>query len=1276
MMGPVPEGDSDGPTSSVTNTISTGRSFLLPVTIDRQRVDFVIDTGSGYSILRKDIWEGLPGNQDLRPCDRQLVGVSGDSLDLKGTANITMEVQGKIFILEVIVVNHITTGAILGLDFMSKEQCVLNVGHGTLRIDSAGIEVPLSRVPTCGDQEPSVCRQRFLHLVETTLVPAQSELEVLTAPGETLGEGTWLIEGKSTSPHVLIARVVAQTSVGRETTPIRLLNLGPEPVKLYKGTTLATATQVSPSDVCEPLNGSVCAVSEPLSQDLRDALWASVSDSDSPLTHQQRDELFSLLSKYSDVFATHTADFGRTGRVKHEIPTGSNPPIRQAFRRVPPAQRRDMTVLLKDMQAKDVIHPSSSPWASPVVLVKKKDGSVRFCVDYRKVNAVTRKDAYPLPRIDDTLDTLAGSKWFTTLDLISGYWQVEVDPKDQPKTAFSTPDGLFEFNVMPFGLCNAPATFQRLMDMVLAGLQWTMCLVYLDDVIVMGRTFEEHLTNLANVLTRLRDANLRLKPQKCAFARQRVTFLGHVVSPEGVATDPEKTRKVREWPQPTSVKEVRQFLGLVSYYRRFIKDFSQIAKPLHRLTEKTSVFVWTEDCEDAFQQLRTRLVTSPILAFPDHRRPFILDTDASDVGIGAVLSQVQDDGVERVIAYASRVLTKAERRYCVTRKELLAVVTFVQYFRPYLLGSKFTLRTDHGSLRWLWNFKEPQGQLARWLEKLQEFDFSIEHRRGRSHGNADALSRLPCRQCGRDSHHVDTTNPVFVIALQNQSVSSLRESQLADDSIGPLLQGMEEGQKPLATSSSSRVKGPAYRRLLQMWDQLVVRDGLLFRQFEDTSGSSSHLQLVVPAAMRKEVLADLHSGAMGGHLGEDKTLAKLKERYYWPGHHNDVAEWCKTCPQCAARKNPTPKGRAPLQPVMVGYPLQLVAVDILGPLPDTPRGNRYLLVVADYFTRWTEAYPIPNQEAITVARVLTTEFFLRFSPPEQLHSDQGRQFESEVLAEVCKLLGVKKSRTTPYHPQSDGLVERFNRTLLSMLATSVDRHQEKWEDHVRSACMAYNTSQHPTTGYSPFYLMFGRKARMPIELTYGCSPSTPSSTQQYAEDLKGSLEKAYTEVRNNFSHRLERQKDFYDRKVHGEPFAVGTLVWLHSPVVARGKSRKLHHPWTGPYRVIKRISEATYRIQNTTGNRKRLVVHFDRLKACHPNTRIESTGTAIYTPPSRTPQLPPTPAERVIFEEQLELVEPSDSPQVTSQGAPAIVSGRYPQRQHSIPDRYGAYVSH
>jgi hypothetical protein len=306
--------------------------------------------------------------------------------------------------------------------------------------------------------------------------------------------------------------------------------------------------------------------------------------------------------------------------------------------------------------------------------------------------------------------------------------------------------------VMPFGLCNAPANFQRLMDLVLAGLQWSSCLVYLDDIIIVGRTFEEHLQNLQAVLIRLREAGLKLKPQKCALCLPQVEFLGHVVSAQGVSTDPRKTEKVRNWPTPTNRREVQQFLGLASYYRRFVQDFAKIAKPLHRLTEKTSKFEWTSECQAAFNDLRQKLVSAPILAFPDYTRSFVLDTDASDTGMGAVLSQLDDNGAERVVAYASCTLSRAERRYCVTRKELLAVVTFIKHFRPYLLGKHFTLRTDHGSLTWLARFKEPEGQLARWLEKLQEYDFDILHRPGKRHQNADALSRLPCSQCGRESH--------------------------------------------------------------------------------------------------------------------------------------------------------------------------------------------------------------------------------------------------------------------------------------------------------------------------------------------------------------------------------------------------------------------------------------------------------------------------------------------------------------------------------------------
>ena len=771
------------------------------------------------------------------------------------------------------------------------------------------------------------------------------------------------------------------------------------------------------------------------------------------------------------------------------------------------------------MLSKDIIRPSSSPWASPITLVPKKDGSVRFCIDYRKVNSATRRDAYPLPRIDDTLDTLSGARWFSTLDLVAGYWQVELAEEDKEKTAFCTSDGLFEFNVLPFGLCNGPATFQRLMDLLLTGLQWSSCLVYLDDVIVVGRSFSEHLQNLDNVFRRLQNAGLKLKPQKCAFLKTEVLYLGHLVSRSGIATDPTKVEKVATWPIPCSTKEVQRFLGFASYCRRFIHEFSQIAKPLHRLTERNAPFEWTRDCQHSFEQLKGKLTTAPILAYPDYSRPFLLDTDASDVGIGAVLAQHDDEGRERVVAYASRTLSRTERKYCVTRHELLAVVTFVQHFRPYLLGRAFTLRTDHGSLTWLQSFKNPEGQLARWLEKLQEFNFTIVHRRGRSHQNADALSRIPCSQCGREEDPQPL--PVAVTNLQQHDLSGMRQLQKEDPDVGVVMEAWENGSKP--SEDVQKAQSTTARRLLQLWDQLLVRDGILYRRWESADGSRSVLQLVLPRSERKRVLHELHAGATGGHLGETKVLGKLKERFYWPGHATDVRDWCRTCRPCAQRKGPIPKNRAPLQTVRAGYPMQIVSADILGPFPLSDNGNSYILVATDYFTKWAEAYPIPDQETSTVARKLTENMFLRFSPPEQLHTDQGRQFESRLLAEVCDLLKIQKSRTTAYHPQSDGQAERWNRTLLGMLATCVEGRAEEWEDQVQKVCMAYNTSTHATTGFTPFYLMFGRQARIPADLMYGTAEPESLDYGEFAAKLRQSLADAYRIARNSTTTKQERQ---------------------------------------------------------------------------------------------------------------------------------------------------------
>ena len=1228
---------------------------------------FVLDTGAAVTLLHKNVWDRAkaPGTK-LKPWDGpRLVRANGTAVVVHGYATLPIQLADKTYSTCVVVAESLTAEGILGLDFLESNECTVETGKRLLRFPKSGIAVPICRPEELVERPHTV----GVVLQETLRIPARSEMEVMAGIP---ANGTLLVENEPMAKlPVMVARAVVCPDASEA--PVRLLNPTSEAVTVYKGTKIAVAEALDESNVrtiaavstaARPRQDTKCEAEK------QKFLTEAVERAGENLSGVEMEQLLLLLQEYGDVFAASQSDFGRTGEVHHEISTGNAPPIRQRVRRIAPSQRAEAKKLLKEMLEKDVIQPSSSPWASPIVLVSKKDGSTRFCVDYRKLNSLTRKDAYPLPRVDDTLDTLAGAKWFTTLDLISGYWQVEMSCKDREKTAFCTPEGLFEFKVMPFGLCNAPATFQRLMDMILAGLQWSNCLVYLDDVIIVGKTFEDHLCNLRDVLERLRSAGLTLQPAKCAFCRKEVHFLGHIVSERGVATGPAKTEKVVKWPEPVSLREIQQFLGLTNYYRRLVEGYANIAKPLHRLTEKTSEFKWTKECQEAFEELRRRLVSTPVLAFPDYSRPFILDTDASDLGIGGVLSQVQSDGSERVIAYASRVLSKAERRYCVTRRELLAVVTFARHFRPYLLGRHFTLRTDHGSLTWLRNFREPEGQLARWLEQLQEYDFDIVHRQGRKHGNADALSRLPCRQCGRENHSGTEANVASVSinncdqSLEGHTREELRQLQQKDPSVGPILRDLETHQKPTPDEAKSMSNNA--RRLVQMWDQLEMKDGLLWRNFEDHGGTMTRRQLVVPRVLREEILQELHAGAIGGHLGEEKTLGRLKERFYWPGHWNEVRDWCRTCASCATRKTAAPKRRAPLQSIKVGYPMQLVAVDILGPLPESDHGNSYVLVAADYFTRWTEAYAIPNQEAKTVAEKLTNELFFRFSPPEQLHSDQGRQFESELIAEVCKLLQIQKTRTTAYHPQYDGLVERFNRTLLDMLATCTKDHPFDWENHIRKVCMAYNTSVQSTTGYTPFYLMFGRQAKLPVDLMYGTDRPLEMSPDGYAAELRKTLTEAYDRVRESMGTQLGRQKEFYDQKVHGQPFKDNDRVWLHSPAVPRRKSRKLHHPWSGPWQVVKRLSDATYRIQNLQQRRRRLVVHFDRLKPCAENIRLENT-TARAGSSSTPPQDRHTPTAPH-FGEQLEAVDDDLEPDTTTH--------RYPTRTRQPPARLGDYVTH
>ena len=470
-----------------------------------------------------------------------------------------------------------------------------------------------------------------------------------------------------------------------------------------------------------------------------DTLCRQVDDS---AGQKQRQFLRQLLDKFSHIFSASEMDMGRTELVRHEIDTGDNKPVRQTLRPQPLAMLGAIDEHLRKMLQQGLIVPLHSDWSSNVFMVKKRDRLLRFCIDYRKLNEKTVKDVYPLPRIDGCLDTLAGSHWFSTFDLRAGYHQVALHPRDVHKTTFITRRGSYQLTVLPFGLCNAPATFERLMDLVLSGLNYEVLLVYLDDIIIFSKDLNVHFLRLELLFLRLEAAGLKLKPSKCHILQTRVLFLGHVVSAEGISTAPDKINLVKSWPRPTNVREVRSFVGLCSYYRRYVHDFARIAEPLHALTRKNLKFAWDGLCEESFLTLKEALAVAPTLSLPTNQDVFILDTDASEIGLGAVLSKVEENE-EKPISFESRLCSPAERNDSVTRRELLAVMFALKTFRQYLLGRHFTIRTDHAALRWLRKTPTPIGQQARWIEQLEEFDFTIQHRPGSKHGNADALSRRP-----------------------------------------------------------------------------------------------------------------------------------------------------------------------------------------------------------------------------------------------------------------------------------------------------------------------------------------------------------------------------------------------------------------------------------------------------------------------------------------------------------------------------------------------------
>lgn len=860
-----------------------------------------------------------------------------------------------------------------------------------------------------------------------------------------------------------------------------------------------------------------------------------------------------------EAFTNMGDELGCTTLVEHEIKTSSRP-IKQRYYPVSPVMQDHIDRELDSLLEQGIVEPSTSPWSSPILLVKKKDNSYRFCVDYRKLNAVTEKDAYPLPYINATLDRLRNAKFLSSMDIKSAYFQVPLEKSSRPLTAFTVPNrGLFQFLRLPMGLSNSPATFQRLVDRVLGPDLEPYVFVYLDDIIIITDTFEKHVEVLREVFKRLKAANLTVSKSKCHFCRPELLYLGYVVDSQGLRMDPAKVQAILNIPVPKCVSEVRRILGLASWYRRFVPNFADVTAPLTELLKKNHSFKWTNACDDALNKLKECLISAPVLSCPDFSRQFTIQCDASGYGIGAVLTQQQEDG-EKVICYMSRSLTRLERNYTTTERECLAVLWAIEKLRPYIEGSHFSVITDHASLLWLDRLNSPSGRLARWAIRLQQYDYTIIHRKGKENVVPDALSRTVPVIDSVDISQCHSSDPWYA--------------------------------KLLGKVSRSPHRFPSWR----------ILEGKLFKnvtpRFPALSAPSDYWREVVPRPYRKPLIKNIHESLL--HVGVFKTYNKLTEGYYWPNMRYDVASYIRRCTICHAIKpdQSKPPGFMLSKQLSISRPFELMSADLVGPLPRSRSGNQYIFVVADCFSKFPLLFPLRTATTTSIVKILDTHVFPVFGCPNSIILDNGVQFRSKEFTKFLASLNIRVQYTALYHPQANP-VERINRVIKTMLRSYLSEDQRGWDRQLSQVGLAIRSSKHEVTGYSPNFIVFGREVSSkggntcPDQICFDRSALTKDRDQAFAKiyaDVKGKLAKAYET--NRKAYNLRR------RDVH---YTVNQLVWRRNQVLsdaAKYFTAKLAPKYVGPFVIVKRVSPWTYELQGNDGKYAG-VWHVKDLKA-HP----------------------------------------------------------------------------
>lgn len=881
----------------------------------------------------------------------------------------------------------------------------------------------------------------------------------------------------------------------------------------------------------------------------------------------QKGKLTDLLNKYKECFSSSLHDLGFASVAEMVIHLKDSEPVVYRPYRLCYSDRQLVRNMIDEMLGCGIVRESSSPYASPIVLVQKKTGEKRLCVDYRALNNKTVKEHYPIPRIEDQLDLLAGSKLFISLDMASGYYQIPIAEESREKTAFVTPDGQFEYNRMPFGLVNAPSVFQRAINKILSKARVKYALVYMDDILIPARSFEEGLSRLEEVLELLKGGGLTLKLSKCRFFFDKIDYLGFEISSDGVRPGTLKTDAVSKFPVPISQHDVRRFIGLASFFRRFIKGFALLAKPLTTLLKKDVPWRWGTEEQESFDTLKIKLVQRPVLAIYEPKAETQLHTDASKTGIAGILMQKNETGVLQPVAYYSRQTNSDEQKLHSYELETLAVIASLNKFRVYLLGMHFKILTDCNALRTTLTKRDLVPRIARWWIQFQEFDCSIEHRPGEKMVHVDALSRHAIPGPASEDRVLD-----ILLVNSEDWIATVQDN---DDEIKQIKNVLSD---------------PDSEKVVDIIKNYKLKNGRVYRIV-----GPDMLRWVVPKGVRWQILRANHDSI--GHFGFDKTLDRIKSTYWFPRMRKFVKKYVNSCLECAHHKLPGGAKAGLLHPIpKVDVPFHTIHADHLGPFNKSKRRNTYILVIVDGFTKFVNLTAVPNTKSITSVRALK-EHFSYFGIPSRLVTDQGTSFTGRKFQEFVKASGVKHVLNAVATPRANGQVERYNRTILAALgAITHDKPKNVWDEYLPDVQLGINTTIHSTTKKTPTELLFGRRVTNPSE----------GILNDIIEDTGSGLDHTNPdEVRQNVKSLIDSQqnkdKKRYDSSKLIRHYKTGTLVRVLRAIPSQeGQSRKLEPKFRGPYRIKKVLPNDRYVIEDTPltkkGRRYEAIVAVDKLQ--------------------------------------------------------------------------------